>query len=185
MERTILIAGSGGQGIIFTGEMLAFTAMNKGLNVTLFPSYGVEKIGGTSKCTVIISEDMIGSPVTDNIDILIAMNEWGLESFYSKLKMEALVIYDSSIIKKHKHIGSFNLIPVMASDIAISKNNKLGANMVLLGVFCAVTGFFTKDELCKSLSQKTPLHRTDLIKSNKLLIEEGYRIFEDKKSNNK
>lgn len=179
MERAIVIAGSGGQGIIFTGEVLAFAAMNKGLNVTLFPSYGVEKIGGTSKCTVIISEDMIGSPVTDKIDILIAMNHWGLENFVNRLNSDALVIYDSSIIKQHNPINNIILTPIPASDIAIANNNKLGANMVLLGVFSAITGIFTKNEIFKALSKKTPSHRADLMRANKKLIAEGYNLFED------
>ncbi|MFQ3573713.1 MAG: 2-oxoacid:acceptor oxidoreductase family protein [Thermodesulfovibrionales bacterium] len=185
MERSIVIAGSGGQGVIFTGEVLASAAMNKGLNVTLFPSYGVEKIGGTSRCTVIISDDMIGSPVTDKIDILVAMNNWGYESFYNRLHPNGLLIFDSSIVKEYTQIHGVTLVPVMASDIAIQANSKLGSNMVLLGVLGSVSGLFTRDEICKSLTQVTPLHRKDSIKLNKQLIKEGYRLYEDKKGKNK
>lgn len=185
MERAIVIAGAGGQGVIFMGEVLACAAMNKGMNVTLFPSYGVEKIGGTSKCTVIISDDLIGSPVTDKIDILIALNQWGLEKFQDRLRQEGIIIYDESIIKKQGHVDDVKLIPIKASDIAITHNSKLGANMVLLGALCAFTGLFLEEEIFKALSKTTPSHREDSIKTNKKLIREGFSALEDKKSENK
>ena len=75
MEKRIIIAGSGGQGVLFIGKLLAYAAMLEDREVTWFPSYGAEMRGGTANCTVIISDSMIGSPVIRNPDVLVVMND--------------------------------------------------------------------------------------------------------------
>ena len=86
METRIIIAGAGGQGILFLGKTITQAGMIEGRHVTWFPSYGAEMRGGTANCTVILSDDMIGSPVVQTPDILIAMNRASLEKFQPSLK---------------------------------------------------------------------------------------------------
>src|SRR5450756_145960 len=84
MEKRIIIAGSGGQGVLFFGKLLAYAAMLEGREVTWFPSYGAEMRGGTANCTVIISDSMIGSPVIRNPDVLVVMNDDSYRRFVEK-----------------------------------------------------------------------------------------------------
>src|SRR3989338_5832303 len=97
---SLLIAGFGGQGILFAGKLLAQSAMLEGRHVTWFPSYGAEVRGGTANCTVIISDEMIGSPVVRNPEILVVMNEASLDKFQPRLKSGGILIFESSLIKK-------------------------------------------------------------------------------------
>ena len=99
MEKRIIIAGSGGQGVLFFGKLLAYAAMLEGREVTWFPSYGAEMRGGTANCTVIISDSMIGSPVIGNPDVLVVMNDDSYRRFVEKLSPGGILIYDSSQIR--------------------------------------------------------------------------------------
>ncbi len=182
MERRILIAGSGGQGIIFMGEILSLSAMLEGKEITSFPSYGVEKIGGFARCTVIISEEMIGSPVSETIDILIVMNKQALERFKTKIAPGGMLFYDSSMTEPSLPDSSIRKIKVPALDRAVSFNNLKGTNMVMLGAFAAQTGLIKLSTLLNALDIVTPEHRKDAIAINKKLLREGYLIIEDKKS---
>ncbi len=181
MERRVLIAGSGGQGIIFMGEILSWSAMLEDKEVTSFPSYGVEKIGGFARCLVIISDEMIGSPVADVVDILIAMNMWALEKFTQKVEPEGLILYDSVLKRPESKDPSIKTQQVPASEKALSYNTLKGSNMVMLGAFASTTKLVKLKTLLKAIESRTPEHRIDSIELNKRLLKEGYRLFEDKK----
>jgi len=181
MESRVLIAGSGGQGIIFMGEILSWTAMLEAKEVTSFPSYGVEKIGGFARCLVIISDEMIGSPVSDVVDILIAMNKWALEKFTQKVETQGLIIYDSVLKTPEIQDSSIRTYRVPASEKALCHNALKGSNMVMLGAFSAITKLVKLKTLLHVLEVRTPEHRIDSIEINKRLIKEGYKLFEDKK----
>jgi 2-oxoglutarate ferredoxin oxidoreductase subunit gamma len=181
MERRVLIAGSGGQGIIFMGEILSSASMLDGKEVTSFPSYGVEKIGGFARCLVIVSDEMIGSPVSDLVDILIAMNQWALEKFTQKLEPDGLILYDSLLRGPEPKEPTIKTYQVPAAERALSHNTLKGSNMVMLGAFAAITKLVKLKSLLKAIESRTPEHRIDSIELNKRLITEGYRLFEDKK----
>src|SRR5208283_1066042 len=103
MEHTIIIAGSGGQGILFLGRLMAYATMLEGKEVTWMPSYGAEMRGGTANCTVVISDEMIGSPVVRNPCILVVMNDASYSRFVCKLLPGGTLLYDSSFIKRTDH----------------------------------------------------------------------------------
>src|SRR5208283_4696608 len=100
MENRVLIAGSGGQGILFLGKLLAYAAMFENKEVTWFPSYGAEMRGGTANCTVIVSGEMIGSPVVSNPDILVGMNEQSFVAFSGKVASGGWLLHDATIKAK-------------------------------------------------------------------------------------
>lgn len=180
MERSILIAGLGGQGILFMGDIISHSAMLLGKEVTSFPSYGVEKIGGYAKCTVIVSDEMIGSPITEKIDILIAMNNWSINKFISKIVEGGLLFYDSTIVDT-KMNSNCSVIAIPASEIVLNEGVQKGANMVMLGCLAAKISVIDLPTLYKALKMRTPSHRRDSYETNKKLIMKGYKYFEDKK----
>jgi len=136
----IIIAGSGGQGILFMGKMLAFAGMLAQKKVTWFPSYGAEMRGGTANCTVIVSDSMIGSPVVLNPDLLVAMNKISLDRFLPALAKKGLLFYDSSIISEPGFGRDLRTVPVPAIHIAGALGSVKSANMVMLGALLAKTG---------------------------------------------
>ncbi|MFN3740924.1 MAG: 2-oxoacid:acceptor oxidoreductase family protein [Thermodesulfovibrionales bacterium] len=181
MEKGIIIAGFGGQGILFLGKTIAHAAMLSGKEVTWFPSYGAEMRGGTANCTVIISDELIGSPVAGNVDILIVFNEASLKKFSHRLKKDGLLFYDSSVIKETINSG----IATPATRIAAEDGNPRGANMVMLGAFIAKAGILNEEDIFKTLEEIIPSSRNKLVEINKRLIRRGIEYFENKKSHSK
>jgi 2-oxoglutarate ferredoxin oxidoreductase subunit gamma len=175
MESRIIIAGSGGQGILFFGKLLAYAAMIEGREITWFPSYGAEIRGGTATCTVVISDDIIGSPVIKQADILIAMNEASYNKYIDRLVPGGLLIYDSSHIHpssgRRDDIRSF---PVPASDIAAESGRAGSANMALTGAFSALSRLAGIDAIFSALDTITPARRKNLTESNREIIMKGH-----------
>lgn len=149
--------------------------------VTWFPSYGAEIRGGTTNCTVIISDEMIGSPVITNPDTLIVMNDASFKKFQPKLKENGLLIFDSSLTEEPSLRNDIEIIGVPAAAISSMIGDTKSANMVLLGVFIAKTGLLKKTSLFEALESSTPERRKKSIETNKEAIVEGMRFIEDKK----
>lgn len=182
MERQILIAGSGGQGILFMGTLLAYSGMLEGKEVTWFPSYGAEVRGGTANCTVIISDNMIGSPVVKHPEILVLMNTASLNRFQPRLKDKGLLIYDSSLIKEPQFRSDINIIALPASEIAASIGSTKYANMVLLSSLLAQTGIVKESTVISALEKLTSSKNKKFLSANKEALAKGRKYIEDKKS---
>lgn len=181
MEKRTIIAGSGGQGILFLGKLIARAAMSDRKEVTWFPSYGAEIRGGTATCTVIVSDDMIGSPVVKNTDFLIVMNEASFARFQPRLVPGGVLIYDSSLIKSSPQRQDVVAVPIPASELASSMKNKGLANMALIGSFSAISGLISIEALNASLSEITSSRRRNLLSLNKEIIMKGYALAKDSK----
>lgn len=129
----IVIAGFGGQGVLFLGEVLARAAMREGREVTWLPAYGPEQRGGTANCTVVMSDDPIGSPVVADPSILIVFNRPSLDRFEHQVRRGGLIVYDSTMIGRAPSRDDLTPVPVPATEIANSLGSPRAANVVLLG----------------------------------------------------
>ena len=174
MEKHIIIAGSGGQGVLFFGKLLAHAAMLEGREVTWFPSYGAEMRGGTANCTVIVSDSMIGSPVIRNPDVLVVMNDASYQRFVEKLSPGGVLIYDPSQIRSATPRGDIKLVPIAAGAIASSLNSASLANMALMGAFISATGMVDVKSALRALDEITPAHRRELLKVNEDILMKGH-----------
>lgn len=177
MEKRVIIAGSGGQGVLFFGKLLAYAAMLEGREVTCFPSYGAEMRGGTANCTVIISDGMICSPVIRNPDVLVIMNDASLNRFLERLTPGGVLIYDSSLIRSKISRDDISVIQAPAAETASSMNCAQSANMALLGAFVAATRIVDADTVLRALDEITPAHRRALLSRNKDVIMKGFGSF--------
>ncbi len=182
MEKRVIIAGSGGQGILFLGKVLSYAAMVENREVTWFPSYGAEIRGGTANCTVIIADEMIGSPVVLSPDILVIMNKASLEKFQPRLKRHGLIFYDSSLIKDPVIRGGARGISVPATEIAGSVGSTKAANMVMLGALIAETSLLRKSSILKIVEGPAKSAVGNGIKINTNSILKGIQYVEDTKS---
>ncbi|MEG2295882.1 MAG: 2-oxoacid:acceptor oxidoreductase family protein, partial [Oscillospiraceae bacterium] len=143
ITKQMLIAGFGGQGILYLGKILAACGMQEGKNVSWLPSYGPEMRGGTANCGVCISDEAIACPLVETPDYLIAMNQQSYDKYHNKMADNGLVFVDSSIVKikfKHKMI-----ITIPATDLAKKNELKGLANVILLGYFVKKTGILNSD----------------------------------------
>ena len=145
----VTMAGFGGQGLMFIGKLLAYCAMKRGLNVTWIPSYGPEMRGGTANCTIVISDEPIGSPVITAPEALIIMNNPSLETFEPKLKNGGLLFVDSSLVTRKVERKDVEVVAVPADDIAAEVGERRTANMVMLGAYVAKMGVITKEDIAE------------------------------------
>jgi len=180
MTKRIIIAGSGGQGVLFLGKLLAYTAMLENREVTWFPSYGAEMRGGTANCTVVISDDIIGSPVVRNPDMLITLNEASYKKFASAVRKDGLILKDSTISTSENGTTPRQL-NVNATTLAASLNAPGSANMAMVGA-CAAAGIISLETAVKALEAITPARRKDSLELNKTLMNKAYDELKDQES---
>ncbi len=166
---------------MFLGNILAHAGMLEGKEVTWFPSYGAEVRGGTANCTVILSDELIGSPVVLNPDILIVMNDASLDKFLPRLRQNGLLLYDSSLIKSPQLRADVRSVPVPATEMANRIGNTKSANMVLFGAFVAETGLLNGRAAFDALEVSMSRRKKNTVDDNQRAIAEGIKYVEDKK----
>lgn len=172
-DLNVLFTGFGGQGILFTGKVMAYAALMEGKELSWLPSYGPEMRGGTASCSVCISDNTIGSPLVVNPDVLVAMNLPSLEKFQNDVVPGGIIIVDSSIVKKKVERTDVNVIYLEASRIAEENGLKGAANMVILGRLFKETGFCSAENLDKGLQKSVPARKANLLESNRKAISLG------------
>ncbi len=175
MDSTFIFAGFGGQGVILAGKLLAQAGTDHGLHVTWLPSYGPEMRGGTANCTVVLSDEPIGSPVVDSPGALVAMNLPSLDRFEKAVLAEGAVIINSSLISRQVEREDIRGLTVDMNDIAVSLGNPRAANMVALGAVVKATGVVPLDAV-KGAVRKMLGHKAgaELVEINEKALDAGY-----------
>jgi len=175
MIERIIIAGSGGQGVMLLGKVLAQTAMLEGKQVTWFPAYGPEVRGGTSHCMVTISDQEIGSPYITVADTLIILNQPSLERFKSKLKKGGLLVLNSSLAKIDPPSG-IKILGFPFTDLAIKLGNIKVANMVALGCLIAAKKIIKFKNVLVVFKFIAPAGNLKILEVNQRALEEGQKL---------
>ena len=140
MQKEVMFAGFGGQGILLSAKLLAHAAMKQGAEVMWIPSYGPEMRGGTAYCTVIVSDRLIGSPIIKNPTHLVAMNRPSLEKFAPVVKPNGVIMINSSLISVRSGRDDVDELIVPANDAAIEVGNVRCANIIAVAAFAARSG---------------------------------------------
>ena len=174
----IIAAGFGGQGIQFAGKQLALTGMYLDKKVTYIPSYGAESRGGTSNCTVVISDGEIGSPVTASPDICIVMNLPSYIKFHNTIAKGGSLFCDSSFISEKSGRDDINKYYIPATSIAYDNNMPKSANVIMLGKLIRETKLFTADEFVMAFEKTTPESKKKYLEANIKAFNIGYNYAE-------
>ena len=140
MKSKMFFAGSGGQGTLAIGQMIAKAAMDEGKEVTWLPSYGPEMRGGTANCTVVVSDKPIACPLINDADLLVVMNLPSLLKFESMVTPGGLLIINSSLVPEKAKRDDIRVLYVPANEKAVELGNDKVANMVMLGAILKETG---------------------------------------------
>ncbi len=151
MQTEIIIAGFGGQGVLFAGQILARAAMAAGFNVTWLPSYGPEMRGGTANVTVIISDEEIASPLVPQPQVAIVLNLPSLQKYEPLVKPGGLLVINSSLVDSLPQHADITCLPVPATDAARELGSEQAANMVALGAMLAATGLLPLESIAQVL----------------------------------
>lgn len=174
MTTEILLAGFGGQGILFAGKQIAKTAMHNGKNVSWLPSYGPEMRGGAANCSVIISDKEIGSPIINRPDILIALNLPSYEKFAGKIKEGGILIANSTLIPDKCARTDIKSYYIPATQLASDNGLTGGANVIILGTLLKVTDLFDYEDFVNLMVAGIPETKQKLIENNKRALKMGY-----------
>lgn len=173
MQTEIVFAGFGGQGVLFAGQLLAYTAMDEGKHVTWIPSYGPEMRGGTANCTVVISDEPVGSPVVRNPAIVVALNLPSLDKYESELKTGGLLIFNSSLIERQVTRSDVEVLSVPANDIANEIGSARLLNVVTVGALLARRPVVNIDAVRETLDAKLTGKKRALLELNYQALQAG------------
>jgi len=175
MQRDVIMAGFGGQGILLIGKMLAYAGMHEGKQVSWLPSYGPEMRGGTCNCTVVVSDKPVGSPVIRSPRAVLAMNLPSLEKFEGDIRPGGLLLINSSLISRGTNRDDLTVIEVPANQVATDLGNPRGANMVALGAYLGATDAVSMDEVIEVI-RETFAARPAVIEVNIDALRKGYEL---------
>jgi len=173
MIDEVLIAGFGGQGIMLMGRLLAYGAIFEGFEVTFYPSYGPEMRGGTANCTVVISDERIGSPVRNRFTHLMAMNQASVDKFSERVKPGGVIAYNQSLVDTPPARTDVLRLGIPANRIAAELKAVQVANMVAIGGLLFVLRRISVPSLVKGLARVLPGYRHEAIPLNKAAILRG------------
>ncbi len=173
MTTQILLSGFGGQGILFTGKFLAYKGLLADKNVSWLPSYGPEMRGGTASCSVIISDEEVGSPIISQPDVLIAMNLPSFEKFEPTVKPGGIVIADSALIETKSTRTDIDVYYIPATALASDMGKQSLANMIILGKLLSVMGEFDEENIKTVLSKVIPPKKADMLEINMKAMQIG------------
>jgi len=179
LER-LIIAGFGGQGVLFLGKLLAESMMHEGRRVSYFPSYGPEVRGGRANCHVTVSTDAIYSPYIAEADTLVAMNQPSWDYYVEQIKKGGLAIVNSSMTCIENCPEMLRVIKVAATDIAKELGDVRVANMVMLGAYNAVKKLLPLDSLLGYMKGILGEAKAKLYDVNRAAIERGHKAIAEK-----
>lgn len=170
----LVIAGFGGQGVLFAGKILVYAGMLEGKEVSWLPSYGPEMRGGTANINVIISDKPVGSPIITKPHMLVAMNQPSFEKFEMDVVPDGTIIVDSSLVSSKISRDDVDAHYLPATNMAIESGLSGLANMIIVGKIAKTTGLFSLDSLEKAIRKSVPERKKDLIDFNIKAIKMGY-----------
>lgn len=177
MERNLMVAGFGGQGVMTLGKFLAeATCESTDKNVTFFPSsYGAEQRGGTANCYVVISDDDIGAPLGDQMDDLIVMNDPSLSKFLYKLVPGGTLYINSSIVKSEITRTDIKVVKAPVTELALEMGSAKVLNIIMLGVYVGYTQVVPEDVVWRTIEHKLG-KKPALLPLNRQAFELGLKL---------
>ena len=169
----VLMAGFGGQGMLLSGKLLAYAAMQKGMEVSWLPSYGPEMRGGTANVTVCISDKQVGSPYISRPRALLVMNQPSLEKFGPRVKPGGLIVVNTTLVPIEANRDDCTVLYIDAGKLAQEAGTARAANLVMLGAYVGWAGVVDRDTTIKMI-EKEFARKAKFIPANVGAFKLGY-----------
>jgi 2-oxoglutarate ferredoxin oxidoreductase subunit gamma len=176
MTEELIVAGFGGQGVLSLGKILAYSGIMQDMEVSWFPSYGPEMRGGTANVTVILSEDRVSSPVLNEYDTAIILNQQSLDKFESTVKPGGLLLYDGNGITTHPSRKDIQIYRIDAADEASKMSSTRTFNMIVLGGYLKIKPLVEMENVLAGLKKSLPARYHHLIPVNEDAIKRGMEV---------
>ena len=172
-NHEIIIAGFGGQGLLFAGKVLAYGGLVEDKEVSWLPSYGPEMRGGTANCNVILSDTPVGSPIVQHPNVLIVMNTPSLDKYESTVVPGGKIFVDSTLISRKVEREDVEVFYIPATQMATDMEANGLANMILLGAVLRETACIKDETLPEALHHVIPARKADLFDVNMRAVQAG------------
>lgn len=179
MKEELIIAGFGGQGVLSTGKILAYSGIMQDFEVTWLPSYGPEMRGGTANVTVIVSDKPISSPISRQFDTAIILNQQSMDKFEEQVKPGGILIYDTNGIVRHPKREDIKIYTIDAAEEAARSGNARIFNMLILGGYLKVRPIVTLENAFKGLKKSLPERAHKTLPANEEAIRRGMEIIKE------
>lgn len=176
MQREVTFAGFGGQGVMLIGQMLAYSGMDEGRQVSWLPSYGPEMRGGTAYCTVVVSDNPIGSPVVINPEVAVVMNRPSLDKFGSMVRKGGYLFINSSLIDVTSDRKDIKVILVPCNQLAIEAGSSKSANIVMIGALIGATGIVKPETIEGRIDYAFKRKGEEIVKMNVKAFRRGIEL---------
>jgi len=173
MTYETIMAGFGGQGLLFSGKVLAHAALIEGKELSWLPSYGPEMRGGTCNCSVIVSDEPVGSPIIAHPNVLMVMNEPSLDKFEDTVAPGGTIFVDSSLIARKVRRTDVEAVYIPATQMAKDMNALSLANMIILGAIVEKLGCVKGDTIAQALKETISARKANLLDLNMKAVEAG------------
>ena len=179
MTEEIIIAGFGGQGVLSMGKILAYSGIMQNQEVSWMPSYGPEMRGGTANVTVILSDNRISSPILQEFDTAIILNQQSLDKFENSVKPGGVIIYDPNGITRHPTRTDVKIYQVQAAEEASKMESAKTFNMIVLGAYLKIKPIVKMENVIKGLEKSLPERHHHLIPMNEKAIKRGLEVIKE------
>lgn len=173
MMDKVVLAGFGGQGVLFIGKIMTYAGMLAGREVCWIPSYGPEMRGGTANCSVLVADEEIHSPVIEQADCGIVLNQPSYDKFVRRIKPGGALIVNSSIVAPGRERNDIHMISVPAQERAGEAGNPSLANMVCLGALISHLQLIDFDSIANAMQQVVGRKKPELYAANMAAIKQG------------
>ncbi len=172
-QTQFLFSGFGGQGILFAGKFLAYKGLMEDRQVSWLPSYGPEMRGGTASCSVILSDEPVGSPIVTRPDVLVAMNLPSLDKFESTVAPGGIILADSTLIERKVERTDVTVYYIPATKMAADNGMPTLANMIIVGKLLSVLGEYDPDGIAAALGKVVSARKANLLDVNRTALQLG------------
>jgi 2-oxoglutarate ferredoxin oxidoreductase subunit gamma len=176
MHEDIIFAGFGGQGILFVGQLLAYAALAEGKHVTWIPSYGPEMRGGTANCTVVVSDEPIGSPVCKHPSIAAVFNNPSLEKYEDLVKPGGLLVINESLVVHKPGRADLETVLLPATTLASELGEVRATNLVMLGALLARKPLVDAATIEQVMRDKLGARKAHMLETNMAALERGKEL---------
>ncbi len=176
MNEEIIIAGFGGQGVLSMGKILAYAGMMQQMEVSWMPSYGPEMRGGTANVTVILSDERISSPILNQYDTAIILNQQSMDKFEKTVKPGGILLFDPNGITRPPQRKDIGIYLVEAATESARMMSTKTFNMIVLGAFLKLKPIVTNENIVHALKDSLPARHHHLIPANEEAIKRGMEI---------
>lgn len=177
-QAEFVFSGFGGQGVMFIGQLLAYAAMDEGLNATWIPSYGPEMRGGTAHCFVVLSDREIGSPMVENPRVAVVFNRPSFDKYAPLVASGGWLVVNASLTSERTVRDDIQTLYVPATEIAEAIGSKNMTNVVLIGALLAANPILPLSAIEHALEAHIPAHRRKLLPLNYEALRQGAEVVE-------